>query len=77
MIKIYLCFSQSFQDKSYAAKYFAAKSEDLSAIFPKKQNNNEMLTNNYKEKHCSLLGSSDKKTNQECNFLLSIPITKL
>ncbi|XP_025411183.1 uncharacterized protein LOC112684083 isoform X2 [Sipha flava] len=57
---------QSVENGSFAAKYFAAKSvpiEDLSAIFPKRPNNNVTFTKELKEKPCSLLIPSDIKNN--------------
>lgn len=53
------CFRQSIENGSFAAKYFAAKSEpvkDLSAIFPKIQNN-DLLSKTLKERVSSNIKS--------------------
>lgn len=57
-------FRQCSENKSFAAKYFAAKSlhvGDLSMVFPKKQNNNETYM---KEKYSVF---DDNKENHESN----------
>lgn len=67
----YLCFRQSIENGSFAAKYFAAKSvpvEDLSVIFPKRQNKNGTFIKGFKEKPYSFLDTSVTKNNQEGNL---------
>lgn len=70
----YWCYRQSIGNGSFAAKYFATKSvpvEDLSSIFPTKQNKKNISFRNMtfskesKGDHCSFLSSSFIKKNQE------------
>ncbi|KAE9544950.1 hypothetical protein AGLY_000493 [Aphis glycines] len=59
---------QSNENASFAANYFAAKSipvEDLSAIFPKRNNCNESFKKEFKGNDCSFLIPSNVNKNPE------------